>query len=127
MAGPASGGEIPASRIVQSEAATEAESVVRSALAGTVVAVLVNEDEEVVKGQVLAHLDLVGARYAVDTARANLEANGTLHQMEAQHQAARINRMEIEESVRKRKVPKTRLEHAIQMENPNSLAPAKAL
>ena len=102
--------------IVQSESATEAAELVRSGQAGTVVALLVKPGDLVLRGQLLAHLDLATARLNLDTARANLEAKGTLNQMEAQHQAAIVARMEVAEAVRKRHVPKSRLEHAIAME-----------
>lgn len=116
MAGPAPVAGKRTGHIVQSESASEAAGLVRSGQAGTVVALLVRPGDPVLKGQLLAHLDLATARLNLDTARANLEAKGALNQMEAQHQAAIAASMEVAEAVRKREVPKSRLEHAIQME-----------
>lgn len=101
---------------VQSGAAEPVVEVIRAKRAGTLVALLVKPGDVVSKDQVLGHIELDAAKLSVDTARANLEATGTLDQMFWQYQALSVTRGEMEEAVRKRTAPKSRLQYALHME-----------
>jgi multidrug efflux pump subunit AcrA (membrane-fusion protein) len=101
---------------VPAGAAEPVVEVIRTKRAGTVVALLVKPGDVVSKDQVLGHIELDAAKLSVDTARANLEATGTLDQMFWQYQALTVTRGEMEEAVRKRTAPKSRLQYALHME-----------
>jgi len=96
--------------------AEQVAEVIRAKRAGILVALFVKPGDSVSKNQVLGHTELDAARLSVDTARANLEATGTLNQMFWQHQALVTTREEMEEAVHKRTAPKSRLQFAIAME-----------
>lgn len=102
---------------VESGAAEQVLEVIRAKRAGTLVALMVKPGDVVSKDQVLGHTELDQAKWNCDTARANLEATGTLDQMFWQYKALTTTREEMEESVRKRTAPKSRLQFAINMEN----------
>lgn len=102
---------------VESGLAHDAVQTVRAQRAGTLVALFVKVGDTVAKDQVLGHLDLSQARLNLETSKANLEGTGTLDQMFWQHQAAITARKEVELAVRKRTAAKSRLEHAVNMEN----------
>jgi len=91
--------------------------VIRAKRAGTLVALFVKPGDVVSKNQLLGHTELDAAKLNVDMARANLESTGTLDQMFWQYQALITTREEVEEAVRKRTAPKSRLQYAIAMEN----------
>ncbi len=95
----------------------KALEVIRAKRAGTLVALFVKPGDFVSKNQLLGHTELDAAKLNVDMARANLEATGTLDQMFWQYQALITTREEVEEAVRKRTSPKSRLQYAIAMEN----------
>lgn len=101
---------------VESGTAEAVVEVIRAKRAGTLVELLVKPGDAVSKDQVLGHTELETAKLSVDTARANLEATGTLDQMFWQYQALSVTREETEEAVRKRTAPKSRLQYAINME-----------
>lgn len=96
--------------------AEPAGEVVRAKRAGTVVALMVKPGDVVSKDQVMGHTELDAAKLNVDTARANLDATGTLDQMFWQYQAFTVAREETEDAVRKHTVAKSRLQYAINME-----------
>jgi len=102
---------------IESGAVRDAVQTVRSQRAGTVVALFVKVGDRVTKGQVLGHIDMGQTRLSMETAKANLEGTGTLDQMYWQHQAAVTARKEVELAVHKRTLAKSRLEHALDMEN----------
>jgi len=76
------------------------------------VALFVKPGDVVGKDQVLGHTELDMAKLNVATARANLEATGTLEQMFWQYQALVVTREEMEEAMHKRTAPKSRLQFA---------------
>lgn len=101
---------------VESGVAEPVEEVIRAERAGTVVALLVKPGDVVTKGQMLGHTEVDSAKWNLDTAQANLDATGTLDQMFWQHQAWGVTREEMEDAVRKRTVPKSRLQYVLNME-----------
>lgn len=102
---------------VESGPARDAVQTVRAQRAGTVVALVAKVGDSVRKDQVLGHIDTGQTSLQMETAKANLEGTGTLDQMYWQYQAAITTRKEIELAVHKRTAAKTRLEHAMNMEN----------
>lgn len=102
--------------LLESGVAEQVVEVVRAKRTGTLVALFVKPGDVVGKDQVLGHTELDMAMLNVATARANLEATGTLEQMFWQYQALVVTREEMEEAVHKRTAPKSRLQFAQAME-----------
>jgi biotin carboxyl carrier protein len=102
--------------LLESGVAEPVVEVVRAKRAGTLVALFVKPGDVVGKDHVLGHTELDVAKLNVATARANLEASGTLDQMFWQYQALIVTRSEVEEAVHKRTSPKSRLQFAKAME-----------
>ena len=100
-----------------SAVAAQVVEVVRAMRAGTMVELLVKPGDVVRKGQLLGNQEADQAKLNLDTARAALEAKGTLDQMFAQYQALTVSREEMEEAVHKRTAQKSRLRYAILMED----------
>lgn len=103
-------------QIYQSDDAQQCIETVRSKCAGTVMAVFVKEGDQVSKGQVLGHVELEKAKLDYDVARLAMESKANVKASENQANAWKVNREEVEEAVKKRKMDSTRLDWAIAME-----------
>lgn len=100
----------------ESGAAARVIEKVRASRPGTVIEVSVKVGDTVKKGQLLGHTELDAVKMSKDVAQANLEAQGNVDEKFWQHKAWTIQREEAEEAVKKRQVPKSRLEWATSME-----------
>lgn len=100
----------------ESGAAARVVEKVRASRPGTVIEVYAKVGETVKKGQVLGHTELDAVQMSKDMAQANLEAQGNVDEKFWQHKAWTIQREEAEEAVKRRQVPKSRLEWATSME-----------
>jgi len=100
----------------ESGAAARVIDKVRANRPGTVIEIYVKVGYIVKKGQVLGHTELDTMRMSKDMARATMEAQGNVDEKFWQQKAWTIQREEAEEAVKKRQVPKSRLEWATSME-----------
>lgn len=104
------------SMIFESGTASRVVEKVRSAAAGVIVEIFVEPGDIVIKGQILGHTDLDATKLQLDIAKSTLEAQGNVEAARGQAEAWTVTRRETEESLRKRKVEKIRLEWASAME-----------
>lgn len=100
----------------ESGAAARVVEKVRASRPGTVIELYAKVGDTVKKGQVLGHTELDAVKMSRDIAKATMEAQGNVDEKFWQQKAWTIQREEAEEAVKKRQVPKTRLEWAISME-----------
>jgi biotin carboxyl carrier protein len=100
----------------ESGAAARVIEKVRANRPGTVIEVFAKVGDTVKKGQVLGHTELDAVKMSKDMAQATMEAQGNVDEKFWQQKAWTIQREEAEEAVKRRQVPKSRLEWATSME-----------
>lgn len=89
---------------------------VRARAPGVLMEVFVKVGDSVKKGQILGHTELSATQYQLDLARLTIENNAKIKALEGQADAWTATREEAEESLRKRRVDKSRVEWATGME-----------
>jgi multidrug efflux pump subunit AcrA (membrane-fusion protein) len=100
----------------ESAAASRVVEKVRSTVQGVLVESYVKVGDPVAKGQLLGHTELDATKLQLDIAQHTMEAKANVESARNQAEAWKITREETEESVRRRKVEKSRLDWAIAME-----------
>jgi len=100
----------------ESGAAARVVEKVRASRPGVVIEVYAKVGDTVKKGQVLGHTELDTVRMSRDIAQVTMEAQGNVDEKFWQQKAWTVQREEAEEAVKRRQVPKTRLEWATSME-----------
>ncbi len=100
----------------ESGAAVRVVEKVRASRPGTVIEIYAKVGDTVKKGQVLGHTELDAVKLSRDIAQATMEAQGNVDEKFWLQKAWTIQREEAEEAVKRRQVPKTRLDWAISME-----------
>lgn len=89
---------------------------VRASRPGTVIEIVVKVGDKVKKGQEIGHTELEAIKLNRDLAQATMDAKGNVDEKFWQQRAWTIQREDTEEAVKKRQVPKSRLDWAISME-----------
>ena len=102
--------------LFESAGASRVVEEVRAGAPGVMVEIFVKPGDPVRKGQVLGHTELDATKLQLDLARLALESKAKIEAARNQAEAWTVTREETEESVRKRKQEKSRLDWAIAME-----------
>lgn len=102
--------------LFESAAASRVVEKVRSSTQGVMFATFVKAGEVVKKGQILGHTELDATKLQLDLAQRAMTSKANVEAAKNQADAWTVTREETEESVRRRKVERSRLEWAIAME-----------
>lgn len=102
--------------IVESGATSQVIEKVRALAPGVLMEVFVKVGDAVKKGQILGHTELAPTKLQLDLARLTIENSSKIKALEGQADAWTATREEAEESLRKRRVDKSRVEWATGME-----------
>jgi multidrug efflux pump subunit AcrA (membrane-fusion protein) len=100
----------------QSAGASQVVEKVRAGAPGVMFEIFVKPGDTVAKGQILGYTDLESTKLQLDVAKAVLESKANVEAAQGQAEAWSVTRQETEDSFRRRKLEKTRLEWATAME-----------